>query len=340
MAVPVVLFRFLAPNESFPIRYGKEQRRIDLDAARLDRIRASAGAQLGWIITDIDVLRLPGTSGSTPLRLHAHRDAADGTVERCTFFAKLYSRSHLRADRWYKLGRAILYGRLEDEAPFAELRHMVEHEDYMLRIAAEAGVPVPRTFGIVHVRAGREHLLVMADLPDARQLVKGECTSDVAREGMRIVELLWRAGIAHRDIKPANLVISDGVLYLVDLGFAELNPTAWRQAVDLGNMVLCCAWSGSVADTMAAARMLFTEDEIAEALAATRSVTVPAQLRRIIGGEGPALVAALHEHVREHPTIRVQRWTAARFALTGATLATAVGAAWLLAYNLGALGLR
>ena len=29
-------------------------------------------------------------------------------------FGKLYARSHLRSDRWYKLGRTLLYGRLED----------------------------------------------------------------------------------------------------------------------------------------------------------------------------------------------------------------------------------
>jgi len=30
--------------------------------------------------------------------------------------------SHVRADRWYKIGRTILYGRLEDEAPFQTVR--------------------------------------------------------------------------------------------------------------------------------------------------------------------------------------------------------------------------
>jgi hypothetical protein len=31
-------------------------------------------------------------------------------------FAKLYTKGHVRADRWYKLGRTMLYGTLEDEA--------------------------------------------------------------------------------------------------------------------------------------------------------------------------------------------------------------------------------
>ena len=45
----------------------------------------------------------------------AHQTASGPSV---WLFGKLYARSHLRADRWYKLGRELLYGRLEDEKPF------------------------------------------------------------------------------------------------------------------------------------------------------------------------------------------------------------------------------
>jgi signal transduction histidine kinase len=54
-------------------------------------------------------------------------------------FGKLYAMNHVRADRWYKLGRTILYGRLEDEAPFQNVRRLVEYEDHMLRMLRDVG---------------------------------------------------------------------------------------------------------------------------------------------------------------------------------------------------------
>ena len=42
---------------------------------------------------------------------------------------------------------------------------------------------------------------------------------------------MWDAGLAHRDIKPANLLVRDGRLLLIDVAFAEVRPTPWRQAV-------------------------------------------------------------------------------------------------------------
>ena len=67
---------------------------------------------------------LSGSAGSTPLRITV---AGDPPV---VLFGKLYARSHLRSDRWYKLGRELLYGRLEDEKPFHTVRRLVQQEDY------------------------------------------------------------------------------------------------------------------------------------------------------------------------------------------------------------------
>jgi hypothetical protein len=49
----------------------------------------------------------------------------------------------VRADRWYKLGRTILYGALEDEAPFQSVRRIVEYEDYTLLRLHDLGLPTP-----------------------------------------------------------------------------------------------------------------------------------------------------------------------------------------------------
>ena len=58
-------------------------------------------------------------------------------------FGKLYTKGHVRADRWYKLGRTILYGTLEDEAPFQTVRRLAEYEDYALHLLREIGSAPP-----------------------------------------------------------------------------------------------------------------------------------------------------------------------------------------------------
>ena len=68
---------------------------------------------------DLKPVGLAGSGGSTPLRL---RVAGDPDTY---LFGKLYAMNHVRADRWYKIGRTILYGRLEDEAPFQSVRRLV-----------------------------------------------------------------------------------------------------------------------------------------------------------------------------------------------------------------------
>jgi hypothetical protein len=86
---------------------------------------------------------LAGSAGSTPLRITVKGDPP------AQLFGKLYARSHLRADRWYKLGRELLYGRLEDEKPFNTVRRLVQQEDYALRLCRDARLPSPAPYGFV-----------------------------------------------------------------------------------------------------------------------------------------------------------------------------------------------
>ena len=56
-----------------------------------------------------------------------------------------------------------------------------------------------------------------------------------------MVRRMWDAGLAHRDIKPANLMVRDGHLLVIDVAFAQVRPSPWREAVDLANMMLVLA---------------------------------------------------------------------------------------------------
>ena len=100
-------------------------------------------------------------------------------------FAKLYAKNHVRADRWYKLGRTILYGALEDETPFGSVRRFVEYEDYALRLLYDAGFASPEPFGIVEITPEREYMILMEFFDGAVEISEAEVTTEVIDEGLQ-----------------------------------------------------------------------------------------------------------------------------------------------------------
>ena len=139
VAFMLIAFRWFAPNEAFPVTYRRgKTAHLDVTGARGDAIRQAINHQLGLTVKEVKPIGLEASGGSTPLRLQIAGDP-DRYV-----FAKLYAKSHVRADRWYKLGRTILYGTLEDEASFQTVRRFVQYEDYTLRLMQDMDLPVPR----------------------------------------------------------------------------------------------------------------------------------------------------------------------------------------------------
>jgi len=59
-------------------------------------------------------------------------------------------------------------------------------------------------------------------------------------QGLQLIRALWDAGIAHRDIKPGNLMVRPAAA-AHRRGLRQVRPSPWRQAVDLGNMMLVLA---------------------------------------------------------------------------------------------------
>ena len=150
VALAVNAFRFFTPNEAFPVAYRRgKTAHLDVSGRRGEALRQAVESQLGLTVLDIKPVGLEGSGGSTPLRL---KIAGDPDTY---LFGKLYAMSHVRADRWYKLGRTILYGRLEDEAPFQSVRRFVEYEDYTARLLRDIGVPTaaPVRHRRAHARA-------------------------------------------------------------------------------------------------------------------------------------------------------------------------------------------
>ena len=177
-AIPVNAFRFFTPNEVFPVTYHKgKTAHLDVTGARGDAIREALRDQLGLTVLDLKPVGLAGSGGSTPLRLRVAGDPDE------YLFGKLYAMSHVRADRWYKMGRTVLYGRLEDEAPFQSVRRLVEYEDYALRLVRDAGIHTAAAYGIVEMTPEREYLLVTEFFDGATEIGDVDVDDEPHRPG-------------------------------------------------------------------------------------------------------------------------------------------------------------
>ena len=316
VAIPVSAFRFFTPNEVFPVAYRRgNTAHVDVTGARGEAIRQGVRDQLGLTVTGITPVGLESSAGSTPLRLRAE----GGPQE--YLFAKLYTKGHVRADRWYKIWRTILYGSLEDEHPFQTVRRLAEYEDYALRLLQDAGVAVPRPYGIVEITPEREYLLVTEYFDGAVEIGDADIDDQVIDQGLQLIRTLWDAGIAHRDIKPGNLMVRAGQLLLIDVAFAQVRPSPWRQAVDLGNMMLVLAVRTDPARVYQQALNYFTEAELAEAFAATRGVASPTQLRAFMKRDPRDLLAEFRKLAPQRQPIVLQRWSVRRVSLAAAMLA-------------------
>jgi membrane-associated phospholipid phosphatase/tRNA A-37 threonylcarbamoyl transferase component Bud32 len=315
VAIAVTAFRFFTPNELFPVAYRRGRTaHVDVTGRRGQAIRQAVHDQLGLTVLEIKPVGLESSAGSTPLRLRVQGSPDE------FLFAKLYTKGHVRADRWYKLWRTILYGSLEDEHPFQSVRRLVEYEDYALRLLQDAGVRTARPYGIVEITPEREYMLVTEFFAGAAEIGQAQVDDEVIDQGLQLIRTLWDAGIAHRDIKPGNLMVRSGKLLLIDVAFVQVRPSPWRQAVDLGNMMLVLAVRTDPQRVYRRALGYFTEAELAEAFAATRGIASPTQLRAFMKRDPRDLLGEFRALAPARPPIALQRWSIRRVALATAML--------------------
>jgi len=326
VAVTVAAFRYFTPSESFPVAYRRGRTaHVDVGGRRGEAIRLATRDQLGLTVREIRPVGLESSAGSTPLRLRV-----EGGPEEYVF-AKLYTKGHVRADRWYKMWRMIRYGSLEDESPFQTVRRFVEYEDYLLRLLQDAGIRTPRPYGIVEITPEREYMNVTEFFAGAVELGDADIDDGVIDQGLLLVRKLWDAGVAHRDIKPGNLMVRKGELLLIDVMFAQVRPSPWRQAVDLGNMMLVLAVGTDPERVYRRALNYFTPAELAEAFAATRGMASPTQLRSSMKKDPRDLLGTFRALAPSREPIPVQRWSIRRVGLAVAILAAAVIAVYVSA---------
>src|SRR5262245_65446382 len=148
----------------------------------------------------------------------------------------------------------------------------------MLRLMRDVGIRTARPYGIVENTPEREYMLVTEFFAGAVEIGEADIDDGVIDQGLLLIRKLWDAGIAHRDIKPGNLMVRDGELLLIDVAFVQVRPSPWRQAVDLGNMMLVLAVRTGPERVYQRALAYFPPDELCESFAASRVVASPAEL--------------------------------------------------------------
>jgi hypothetical protein len=127
---------------------------------------------------------------------------------------------------------------------------------------------------------------------------------------------------------------------LIDVFFTEVRPSPWRQGVDLANMLLVLALRSDPKRVYARALREFSVQEVSEAFAATRGLTMPSQLRRLLRAQGQDLHAEFLRLLPERPRpIAIQRFSARRLGLTLAVLVGTFLAVEFVRNNLNGLGL-
>ena len=304
--VAFIVFEWLTPDESFPVSYarGGNAAHLELAGARSDAVKLAMRDQLGLDVTELEAFGNEGSGGSTPLLMTLD----DGTQ----LFGKILATSHARADRWYRIGRTILYGQLEDETPFGSVRRLIDYEDYSLRLLDDEGFRIAKTFGVVELTPNREYLLPTEFFVGSTTLGHADVTPEVVDQGLALVRQLWDAGLAHRDIKPANLLMVDGHLQLIDVSGLEVRPSPWRQAVDLANMMLVMALRTDPDSVYERALTYFTPEEIGEAFAAAVGMAVPTELQRYLKEDDRDLMSRFKALAPLHRTISIQRWSLRR----------------------------
>jgi len=316
-ALAVVAFRLGAPDDSFPVTSprGGTAAHLDLSGPRGDAVKRAVRDQLGITVLEVEPFGLAGSGGSSPLRMTLD----DGS----RLFGKIYATSHARADRWYRIGRTILYGTLEDETPFGTPRRLAEYEDYALRFLADSGVRVAKTYGPVELTPNREYMLVTEFFTNATNLGDAEVNDQVIDEGLELVRTFWDIGVSHRDIKPANLLVREGHLQLVDVSGVEVRPSPWRQAVDLANIMLTMALRSDPDRVYGRAVLIFTPEEIGEGFACAEGIAIPTELQSRLDQDPRPLMERFKELAPAHPPVSMQTWSVRRIAYAGGALAGA-----------------
>ena len=317
VAIPVSAFRFFTPNEVFPVAYRRgNTAHVDVTGRRGDAIRQGVRDQLGFTVTGITPVGLESSAG-----LHAAAAAGRGRPAGVPVRQALHQGSRPRRPLVQDLADdpvRLAGGRASRSRPCGA---WPSTRTTRCACCRTSGSPWPGPTASWRSPPSGSTCWSPSTSTARWKSADADIDDQLIGQGLLLIRALWDAGIAHRDIKPGNLMVRAGELLLIDVAFAQVRPSPWRQAVDLGNMMLVLAIRTDPARVYRQALNYFTEAELAEAFAATRGVASPTQLRAFMKRDPRDLLAEFRKLAPHQRPIVLQRWSVRRVSLAAAMLA-------------------
>ncbi len=228
-------------------------------------------------------------------------------------FAKVYARDSRDADVLFRSYRAAVLRSAADEWPSLSLRHDVEHQAFLLLLAARAGVRCPGVELLTRLPDGSmvlvmEHVGGMPLDADSAADVDGDVLSAAWREA----RTLHDHRLAHRSLRAANILVDDGRPVVIDLSAGVESAPPRLQAIDRAELLASLAVLVGPERAIASAAATLASDDLASSMpylqplglsAATRKRASKSMLRELRSG---VAAATGHEEAPLERLVRVR----------------------------------
>ena len=322
VAVPLVAFRVFVPNDVFPVTYHRGRTaHLDVAERRHDAILHAFEDQLGLIAIEVKPFGLEGSGGSHTLTSQGQRRSGQLRIRQAV------CGDTPAADRWYKLGS---HAAVRPPRGREAVQHRAQARPVRgLRVAVAARPPACRCR--IHTASSRSRLSASTcwswSSSTARMEV-GDAEIDESDHGSRACRDTAHVGggpgaSRHQagQLAGARRPAADDRLGVLPAAAEPVAAGGRPGEHDAGPR----AAHRRPARVRTGAGCTSTTREIAEAFAATRGLTMPSQLRRMLRTQGEDLhaefLALLPYQLRP---VRIQRWSVRRVGLSAVVIFGAV----------------
>jgi undecaprenyl-diphosphatase len=202
-------------------------------------------------------------------------------------FLKVYGHDSRDADLLYRSYRTLVLRESEDTWPPPALARDVEHEAFLMMLAARHGVATPAMRAIVPLPDG-SMVLAMQDLAGVRldEVAPDAVSRDLLEDLWRQVQRLHRAGLAHRSLRAANVLVTEGRPAIIDFGSASSAASQRSQAIDRAELLSSLAAVFGAELAVESASRVLDPEELAAAMPYLQPLALSAATRRAISGSG------------------------------------------------------
>jgi undecaprenyl-diphosphatase len=236
---------------------------------------------LAQLDVNVHNLRLADTQPSGSTLMYADDD--DGNTLRVKVIGRDETDARFLAKAW----RVILYR--DSGTPLTLTRlHQLEREAYLMLVARDAGVRVPKVLVVADAGAGSTVLVVatVGAVPLAA-LEASDVTDTMLEEAWANVATLHRVRVAHGSLDAQHVLVSDDGPWIVGFDGARATAASHHRALDIANLLAATAAVVGETRAVQAAVNVLGQSTFATALPFLQPAALSRATRAISGGYGP-----------------------------------------------------